>query len=64
MQVAAITEGAVTRRIWLPSQINPDAPPPLPVLGSDALTPRSIGRIVQMRAAEAGLCPGILVATA
>ncbi len=57
MQVAAITEGAVFRRIWLPPQINPDAPPPLPVLGSDALTTRSIGRIVQSRAADAGFVP-------
>jgi hypothetical protein len=54
MQVAAITEAAVVRRIWLPPQINPDAPPHLPALGTDALTTRSIGRIVQSRAAEAG----------
>ena len=29
-------------------------PPPLPVIGTDALTTRSIGRIIQSRAAAAG----------
>jgi integrase len=54
LQVAAITDGPVFRRIWLPPQINSDAPPPLPALGREALTTRSIGRIVQSRAADAG----------
>ncbi len=54
IEVAAITEGPIFRRIWLPPQINPDAPPPLPALGNEALTTRSIGRIVQARAAGAG----------
>jgi integrase len=54
LQFAAITEGPVFRRIWLPPQVNPDAPPPLPALGREALTTRSIGRIVQSRAADAG----------
>jgi integrase len=54
LQVAEVTEGPVFRRIWLPPQVNPDAPPPLPALGREALTPRSIGRIVQSRATAAG----------
>jgi hypothetical protein len=37
----------VFRRIWHPPQIVPGAPPSLPAIGSEPLTPRSIGRIVQ-----------------
>jgi len=54
LQAAEITEGPVFRRIWLASQINADALPPLPAIGQEALTTRSIGRIVQARAAAAG----------
>jgi integrase len=54
LQAAEITEGPVFRRIWLPPQVNADAPPPLPAIGNEALTTRSIGRIVQARAASAG----------
>jgi integrase len=54
LHTAAISEGPVFRRIWQPPQINPDAPPPLPAIGSEALTTRSIGRIVQTRATAAG----------
>ena len=54
IQAAAINNGPVFRRIWLPSQVAPDSLPPLPAIGSEALTTRSIGRIVQARAAAAG----------
>ena len=42
------------RRLWLPPSAGGDEPPALPVLGTEALTTRSIGRIVQARAAAAG----------
>ena len=54
LDAAAITDGPVFRRIWLPPQTSPDAPPALPAIGAEALTPRSIARIVQARAAAAG----------
>ena len=54
LDAAAITAGPVFRRIWLPPQAAPDAPPPLPAIGTEPLTPRSIARIVQARAAAAG----------
>ncbi len=54
LDAASISEGAVFRRIWLPPQTSPDAPPALLVVGFEALTTRSIGRIVQVRAAAAG----------
>lgn len=60
LDAAAITEGPVFRRIWLPPQAAPDAPPAgqpvpaLPAIGTEPLTPRSIARIVQARAAAAG----------
>ena len=54
LAAAGITEGAVFRRLWLPPTANVGGPPPLPVLGTEALTTRSIGRIVQARAAAAG----------
>ena len=54
LAAAAITEGPVFRRIWLPPQFDTDALPPLPAIGSEALTPRSIGRIVLARASAAG----------
>lgn len=54
LDTAAITAGPVFRRIWLPPQAASDAPPPLPAIGTEPLTPRSIARIVQARAAAAG----------
>ena len=54
LAAASISEGAVFRRLWLPPTANVGGPPPLPVLGTEALTTRSIGRIVQARAAAAG----------
>jgi integrase len=53
LAAAAITDGPVFRRIWLPPA-PPDGPPALPRLGTAPLTPRSIARIVQARAAAAG----------
>ena len=54
LAAASIAEGAVFRRLWLPPSAGGDGPPALPVLGTEALTTRSIGRIVQARAAAAG----------
>jgi len=54
LEAAAIADGPVFRRLWLPLQTNPAGPPPLPAIGPDALTPRSIARIVQARAVKAG----------
>lgn len=54
LEMAGINGGPVFRRIWLPPRASPDAPPALPALGPDALTPRSIARIVQARAGAAG----------
>ena len=54
LDAAAITAGPVFRRIWLPPQAAPDAPPPRPAIGTAPLTPRSIARIVQARAEAAG----------
>ncbi len=54
LDAASVTEGPVFRRIWLPPRNTPDGPPPLPAVGADALTPRSIARIVQARASAAG----------
>ncbi len=55
LEAATIGDGPVFRRLWLPPRINPSGPPPLPAIGPDALTPRSIARIVQDRAVKAGL---------
>ena len=54
LAAASIAEGAVFRRLWLPPSASGDGTPALPVLGTEALTTRSIGRIVQARAAAAG----------
>jgi hypothetical protein len=57
LDATAITDGPVFRRLWLPAQAAPDAPPALPAIGKAPLTPRSIARIVQARAAAAGFAP-------
>ena len=51
---AAITDGPVFRRLFLPPHRSPTAPLPCPSSAPHALTPRSIARIVQPRAAAAG----------
>ncbi len=53
LAAAAITDGPVFRRLWAPPRAAADPPPP-PVIGFAALTPRSIARIIQLRAANAG----------
>ena len=53
LDAAGINEGPVFRRIWTPPRGAATAPAP-PVIGHAALTPRSIARIVQARAAAAG----------
>lgn len=53
LEAAAITAGPVFRRLWLPPRAT-GGPPALPVLGVEALTPRSIARIVQDRAVKVG----------
>jgi integrase len=57
LTAAAITDGAVFRRIFVPPT-PPDGPPPLLRLGTAPLTPRSIARIVQARAVAAGFGRG------
>ena len=46
LDAAAITDGPVFRRLWLPAQAAPDAPLPARRIGKAPLTPRSIARIV------------------
>ena len=54
LDAAAIADGPVFRRLFLPPQPNAKSPPSMFVIGPDALTPRSIARIVQYRAVNAG----------
>jgi len=51
---AGITAGPVFRRIWLPRKPRTDAPPPLPRIGSQAITPWAVAAIVKSRAIAAG----------
>ena len=51
---ASITSGPVFRRIWLPRQARAGEPPPLPRIGSLALTPWAVAAIVKTRAMAAG----------
>ena len=53
---AAITEGAVFRRIWSPPTRVPAGPTPLPcpVVGTEAIDPGTVARILKKRAAAAG----------
>ena len=56
-QAAGLTEGPVFRRIWLPPGQKAAAPagsPPLPRIGSDAITPQTVAQIIQARAMAAG----------
>ena len=58
VQAAGLTAGPVFRRIWLPPRPKqgapPDAPPPLPRIGTTAITPQTVAQIVQARARAAG----------
>ena len=53
-EAAGITAGPVFRRIWLPKQANPGAPPALPRIGIDALSTRALADMVKARASAAG----------
>jgi integrase len=53
-RAAGITSGPVFRRIWLPRQAQADAPPPLPRIGAQPITPWTVAAIVKARAAAAG----------
>ena len=56
-QAAGLTEGPVFRRIWLPPRPRPTAtcePPPLPRIGTQAISPQTVAQIVQARAMAAG----------
>lgn len=55
---AGVTDGPVFRRIWLPPSPEADGSHPTSAVGAEALTPRSIARIIQSRAAGAGFIPG------
>jgi integrase len=52
LDAAAITDGPAFRRLWVPKTAVRDAP--LPCIGDEALTARSIARIIQARATAAG----------
>jgi integrase len=51
---AGIAAGPIFRRIWLPRQAQPGELPPLPRIGSLAITPWTVAAIVKSRAAAAG----------
>jgi site-specific recombinase XerC len=61
-EAAGITEGAVFRRIWVPPTRRPagTGPLPAPVVGTAAIDPGTVARIVQARAAAAGFDPAAL----
>jgi len=58
LRAAAIAEGPVFRRIWLPPKpekaLPPDEAPPPPLIGGAAITAQSVAQIVQARAVAAG----------
>jgi len=53
-EAAGISEGPVFRRIWLPPCPGSGDPPPLPRIGSAAITPQTVAQIIQARAVAAG----------
>jgi hypothetical protein len=53
-EVAGITTGPVFRRIWLPRLVRAGEPPPLPRMGTAAITPWAVAEIVKTRAVQAG----------
>ena len=54
LAAAGITEGPVFRRIWRAKRTVAGEPPPLPRLGTVALTAQSVALVVQARAVAAG----------
>jgi integrase len=56
-QAVGLTEGPVFRRIWLAPRPKPSTtgePPPLPRIGTQAISPQTVAQIVQARAMAAG----------
>ena len=51
----AEAKGPVFRRVWLPPAAEAGQPPALPAMGSEALSDRSVARIIQKRCLNAGL---------
>lgn len=58
LDAAAIIEGPVFRRIWLPKGRGDGEAPALPQIGQDALTSQAIATIIKARASAAGFNPG------
>jgi integrase len=54
LQAAGLTAGPVFRRIWLPPLPKPGGPPPLPRIGTTAITAQTVAQVVQARAVAAG----------
>ena len=50
---AGIADGALFRRIWLPPSAG-GGPPPCPRVGTEAIDPGTVGRIIKKRATAAG----------
>ncbi|MFT8491321.1 MAG: tyrosine-type recombinase/integrase, partial [Gluconobacter oxydans] len=48
-------KGPVFRRVWLPPAAQAGDPPALPSMGTEALSDRSVARIIQKRCLDAGL---------
>ncbi len=55
LRAAAITEGAVFRRVWLAPDAKAGTPSPRPKIGSTALSDRAIAEIVRKHCQAAGL---------
>lgn len=53
-QAAGIATGAAFRRTWPPKTARRGEPPPLPRLGTVAITPSAVAEIVKAHAAEGG----------
>ena len=60
LDAAGLTEGPVFRRIWLPPRGRDGSQAPLPRLGTEAIDPRTVARVLQARAAAAGFDPAAL----
>jgi site-specific recombinase XerC len=54
LNAAGVTSGPVFRRVWLPKQARPGEPPPLPQVGTFAITPWAVSEVVKARATAAG----------
>src|SRR5271156_663855 len=58
LQAAGLAAGPVFRRIWLPPRpkrgLPPGSSPPLPRIGTSAITPQTVAHFVQARAVAAG----------